>query len=496
MALATPRTMGRVSICSLISGSFTTGVVVTRRSTISRRSSFCSTGLWLRLCGIWRLETIPLLDEKPKEAHMPDRKADQATASEVPFSLNDGHQPLVSTSAPSAPRIRVLFVAHDSGMFGAQRSLLTLLQGLDKDRIESRVVVPYPGEFSAEVDRLGIPIDQRYMVRWVPEAAVMAKEGRWRCLQRGLHGLRERAWAIARIIERHQIDVVYTNTAVCVEGAIAARMARVPHVWHVLEPISRNPELGAVAPKFLYMLAIRMLSRRVVFCSKSLAAEYSWIRSNSSIVYNGLRLPSAFDRTRSRAILAEKLGISDTTKIVAIVGAIQPRKDHSTFLAAAERIVAEHSDVAFLIVGSGKRELVDALNTAVKRRHLSEQTHVVGWWKGPIHDVLAAVDVLVVSSIQESFGLTIIESMSVETPVVATRCGGPEEVLRDGVDGRLVPVGGAREMANGILDLLRDPATAQAYGRAGRLAVTARFSVERFVQNLQDVIEQAAARAT
>ena len=389
--------------------------------------------------------------------------------------------------------INVLFVAHDSGLFGAQRTLLTFLERVDRQRFHCRVVVPSCGGFTEALESLGIPFDQRHMVRWVPEAARLNSISRWRYLQQLAHGLKGRAWAIAHLIQRHQIDLVYSNTVVCVEGAIAARMSSVPHLWHIHEPISENPELGAVLPAALYRLAVRHLSDRVVFCSRSVASDYPRLLAKATVVFNGISVPATVDRSEARRALGQKLNLKDSTRLVSIVGAIQPRKDHATFFAAAAKVAAMNNDVAFVVVGSGPKGLTTVLNEDVARRGLAGITHVLGWWPGHIRDIMAATDVLVVSSIQESFGLAAMEALSVATPVVSTRCGGPQEILRDGVDGMLVSVGAAQQLADAINEFLDDPAKARAFGQSGRESVLARYSVERYVEGLVQVIERTVA---
>ena len=106
---------------------------------------------------------------------------------------------------------------------------------------------------------------------------------------------------------------------------------------------------------------------------------------------------------------------------------------------------------------------------------------------------MAASDVLVVSSEKESFGLTAIEALAVETPVVSTRCGGPEEILEDGVTGLLVPVKDPLAMAEAIVRLLLDPVFARRMGASGRIHVSEHFGVDRYVQGIQRVIQEASS---
>jgi glycosyltransferase involved in cell wall biosynthesis len=86
-----------------------------------------------------------------------------------------------------------------------------------------------------------------------------------------------------------------------------------------------------------------------------------------------------------------------------------------------------------------------------------------------------SASVCALSSDEEGFGIVIIEAMSCAVPVVATRCGGPEGIIRDGCDGYLVGVGNVREMTDRLERLLSNGALNRRLGDAGRQAVLARF---------------------
>jgi glycosyltransferase involved in cell wall biosynthesis len=88
-------------------------------------------------------------------------------------------------------------------------------------------------------------------------------------------------------------------------------------------------------------------------------------------------------------------------------------------------------------------------------------------------------EVALLSSWQEGFGMVLVEAMACGTPVVSTRSGGPEEIIRDGVTGFLSPVGNALALAEAVERLLADGALRASMGRAAREDVCDRFSMER-----------------
>jgi len=113
--------------------------------------------------------------------------------------------------------------------------------------------------------------------------------------------------------------------------------------------------------------------------------------------------------------------------------------------------------------------------------------------------VMRAFDVFVQPSLWEGFGLTAVEAMSVETPVVASRVGGVEEVVIDGESGILVPPGDAPALASACALLLRNRDLAERLARAGRARARERFGIERMVRDLaehyRDLLDHSRAGA-
>jgi glycosyltransferase involved in cell wall biosynthesis len=254
----------------------------------------------------------------------------------------------------------------------------------------------------------------------------------------------------------------------------------------------RNSELAPLLPYDLYCAAIKYLSKYIIFCSRALAGDYPRLSKKACIVYNGLPFPTIRDRIAARAELRSELGIDANAKLVAVVGNLHSRKDHETFLAAAEQVAGSVEEVVFLIVGAGSDKQTNLIRQRIRDHQLDSSVRLLGW-RDNIHDLLAAIDVLVISSEQESFGLTAIEALAVETPVVSTRCGGPEELLEEDVTGLLVPVKDPRGLAEAIVRLLGDPKLSRRLGVSGRDHVVKHFGVDQYVQGIQRVLLEAVA---
>ena len=107
-----------------------------------------------------------------------------------------------------------------------------------------------------------------------------------------------------------------------------------------------------------------------------------------------------------------------------------------------------------------------------------------------VPEFLRSLDVFVLSSRDEGFSLTTVQAMASGVPVVATRCGGPEEILQDGVSGLLVPSNDPTALAGGMERLLRDRVMADEMGSRGRRRAEAAFSIDRMLASYSDLYDR------
>jgi glycosyltransferase involved in cell wall biosynthesis len=393
----------------------------------------------------------------------------------------------LSDSASTKP-LRVLFLSHDGSMAGAQRMLLTLIEGLDRNLVYPVLVVPYRRELSAAAEAIGVTVEVLSWAKWVPSPGVTKRLARWKYIANSILKFPACLRRLNDLMTNHRIDLVYSNTVTMLEGALAARLAGKPHIWHIHEPIQGNNELTPLFPMWAYQSAIRTLSNQIIFPSKSAAATYPILEHSANIIYNGLLIPKLRDRYECHKKIAEIYQLSRNCKFVGIVGTLQPRKDHFTFIEMALAVKMQYQDVQFLIVGVGDRDNTEQIKSKIEALELTDTIHMVGQWTPQIADLMASLDVLVISSEQESFGLTAIEALSVETPVVSTACGGPQEIILDGINGYIVPIKCVQSMAQSVVSLLKDPEFAKKMGATGRSIVLDRFAQENYVRRIQALL--------
>ena len=139
-------------------------------------------------------------------------------------------------------------------------------------------------------------------------------------------------------------------------------------------------------------------------------------------------------------------------------------------------MLASRPDARFLNVGDGVG--FDEVSRRVRDLGLDPSVCLTGF-RRDIPEVMAALDVLVLPSIRsEAIPQVIPQALAVGTPVVASTVGGSPELIRDGENGRLVPPGDSRALADAILALLREPERARAMARAGQAMVQERYTID------------------
>jgi glycosyltransferase involved in cell wall biosynthesis len=165
-------------------------------------------------------------------------------------------------------------------------------------------------------------------------------------------------------------------------------------------------------------------------------------------------------------------------------------KDPVTFVRAMA-VVRRHVPAAqALMVGDGP--LRAAVEQAVDEEDLGGTVHLTGY-RRDADALLAAADVVTLSSKEEGLGTALIDALSLGKPVAACAAGGIPEVIEPGVSGLLVPVGDAAALGRAAVQLLTDPALAGRLARAGP-ARAREFSVERTAERTLAVYRRVLAR--
>lgn len=368
--------------------------------------------------------------------------------------------------------MKVLYLDHADIMGGAEWSLLHLIRWAEG--IEP-VVACLPDGLLAQalsVHRIRtVPLDLGEL-----RGAKHPLAAGWN-LGRGMLSL-------LRLIRREKVDWVHTNTMrVAIYGALAARLAGVPCLWHVRDIYGK----GRV--ERFYVALMGRLAHRIVAISQAVAAPLPpWAAQKVRIVHNGVDLTAFAPSQVNRQDARRALGLPAQGLVVGNVAWLAPWKGQHRFLEGVARLSHRFPTTVFAIIGEAAHpsyaDYVEGLRQqaaplADRVRFLRRQ--------GDMPQAMAALDLLVHTAEAEPFGRVLIEAMAMGLPVVAFSDGGVPEIVADGVTGFLVPPGDLDALAEAMATLLADAALRRRMGEAARARVEAHFSVQWVAREITDI---------
>jgi glycosyltransferase involved in cell wall biosynthesis len=392
----------------------------------------------------------------------------------------------------NAAAFPVLYVNQTAQVSGAERSLLTLLEGLPAEA-GAALACPY-GDLAEAAVRLEVPV-----------LPIPGTDASFRMhplhTSRAALELRRSSRAVRAVVGSRRPGVVHANTTRAGLISLAARRRGGPPLLvHIRDWV---PD-GAV-PR----LTLRTLARGadlVVANSRWIAEQVRRAAPSArvQVIHNPVDLrrfdPGAVDRRAAR----EALGLSDADLALAVVAQLTPWKGQDDAVRVVAALAGRGVSARLVLGGSAKfvaagtrfdnRAFEQQLVDLVRALGVEDRVIFAGE-REDVPDLLGAVDVLLVPSWREAFGRIAAEAMAMGRPVVATDVGGPAEIVRDGVDGLLLAPRDPARWTDAVERLLADPDLRKQMGESGRERARAEFGAERHVAALLDAYAELAAGA-
>ena len=382
--------------------------------------------------------------------------------------------------------LKILFAAHDPSFGGAQNVLYMLAAALKDERIAPMVLFSQEGPGIERFKAAGVA------TRVLPMSVAPHTCGSWGTAKARaaaapfLANMKGHVRGIAELIEQEGIDIVSSNTAVIIEPALAACLAKRPHLWHIHEMLSDDSEFWPWFGAAFLRTLIGLLSSRVVGVSEAVRSRLSGFVPAESleVVHNGIDV-SAFECGGPSPRQAGE------PQRLLFVGDFVERKRVHDLAAAASRVFETREDVHLYLAGREVEFTFEEVLSCIPQAH-HPRAHYLGF-RSDVPALLRAADALVLPSGEDPFPVAVLEAMATAVPVVGTRSGGMEEQIVDGETGRLVDVGRPDQLAEAILDVLSDPERARAMGEAGRRRVEANFTLARMVGRFRRIFLEMQA---
>jgi glycosyltransferase involved in cell wall biosynthesis len=380
--------------------------------------------------------------------------------------------------------MKILYYNHTGQVSGAERVLLMILSRLDRSRFEPVVACPTEGRLIGMVRELGI----RAIGLEQLEARFTWNFGR----------LFQYLGSFARVIRNaraliidEQPDVIHANSirAGLVMSAASFGLAA-PIIWHAHDILPRHPLSIAVRS-----FACTSGRSSILAVSQAAARRFRgnlirWFsrRIPIRVIHNAVDLERFQPNSEGRREIRHALGLTEKDKVVGIVGHLTRSKGQLELIDAFTAISRETPDAVLLIIGETLFNRGDDYRKQLLMRAASscagaDRIRFLGA-RDDVPALMRGIDLLVVNSHTEAFALTVLEGLASGTAILATAVDGTPEMIRHGENGWLVPARDPQTLAEAMLLLLNDQDLRVRLGSNGRREAMARFSVERFTNEI------------
>jgi glycosyltransferase involved in cell wall biosynthesis len=359
----------------------------------------------------------------------------------------------------------------DHGLYGSDKMALRVLREL-ASIVEPIVFVESEGEFTDVARSFGVPVIVRPM--GVLRRKHMNPPGLAHC---AFHVLKTSLW-MARYIRLHNIQLIITSTISVVAAALAARLAARTHIWLVQEVL--------VGPETALSFFASAFSRRIIAVSEASARSIHRGRKAAAekvlVAYPGvdvLQLDCA-DGTPIR----QKFSTPEQPVLIGLIGRLHYRKGQEYFLHALHELKKRNvGGFRALIIGDAYKDYPDMperLRRKTSQLGLEKEVFFCGH-QDDIHAFYRALDIVVAPSIlPEAFSLVVAEAMAARLAVVATRLGGPSEMIEDGVSGFVIPPDDPVQFSHRLEELIQSSQLRRKLGQEARHRIETGFSVSAF----------------
>lgn len=264
-------------------------------------------------------------------------------------------------------------------------------------------------------------------------------------------------WAVKRLLTAEKVDLIHAHLLGSnVYGAILAILSRRPMIATFHGAVDVAAKERFLRTKFFL---IGLGASKIVCVSKRLEQE---LVSRSrlppdklKLIYNGV--DSSLYQGKRQSNLRAELGLPPEARIVVSVGNIRPAKGYEYLVEAALRMLELDPQTHFVVVGHQREALFQKLTAQIRNAPQPPRVHWLGF-REDVVEILRQSDIFLLPSTSEGFSISTVEAMMAGIPVIATRSGGPEEIISNHETGFLIPIKDPSAIVQAI-QALRAPET-------------------------------------
>jgi len=367
----------------------------------------------------------------------------------------------------------VCFFSSASGYGGAEKYLETLMVGCTGSGLDCLMIVNSDNlRFQSELDSCGASYIAIDMDAYKPNMYVQ----------------------MFSILKKYSPVLLHINLPGPWGGGLVACTARLSGI----KSIVTTEHLPMFGPSIRHSPIKRLNG---IFINRTITVSYENVQylknihhikqERIDIVHNGIDIDqfAVAGNKDERARLRQESGFTESDFVFGIVGRITEQKGHQYAIRALSELSKKYPEIKIAVFGDG--ELMNNCKDMVASLKLKSQVSFTGF-QSDMQKVYKTLDALLMPSTFEALPLTLLEAMASGVPAIASNINGIPEVVRDGVNGLLVPPADIGALVNGIELIYNDRDLLNKMGVAARNTIELEFSLEKMVRDTISVYEKVS----
>lgn len=368
-------------------------------------------------------------------------------------------------------KLTICFVSHSSGNAGAEKAFPKLLEGLTNKGINIIVLLPAYGPVVSDLNKRNI------LYKIIPYSRWLSNDTSYFRIFKRLIKTFLAILPVLKTIKKWKCDLVYTNTSTICIGALAAKLARIPHIWHFrefgLEDYGYKYDLGRRFSQWI----MNKFSTICFVNSNAVKKKYQKFIPDKKLRI----LYEAYDNSDWKSSLItrqfEKLKFN-----CVIVGTLLETKGQKDAIQAIYELYTKGIEVKLFIIGDGEKTYKENLLSLTIKLGINHLVEFTGYLDFP-QVLINQCEVLLMCSRNEAFGLVTLEAMELGKPVIGSQTGGTLELIKDGFNGFLYTPGNYLQLSEKIRYLYENSSILKVMGQNAKKWADENFNPDKYVLN-------------
>lgn len=383
---------------------------------------------------------------------------------------------------------KILFVTHDSNFFGANRSLVNLIQGLKMYNYEFVVITGTDGELKNVLEQMGVEcmvVPFTNFVGTVPKIVINRYFfnrvfKKWRstyAIWNKNRFLVNKTWTE---LEKYKFDLIYSNTSVIDFGYYLSKKLQLPHVLHIREAFDLHYGWRCWYGKY-YFNRVLLRSTKLIGNSNFIKKHFEDKLSRNKgieVIYNGV-----FFRNDCQELPLPQPSINNYDFL--LLGSLSRSKGLEDAINALSIVLQSFPNARLIIMGDGSRTMFQNLAMSL---NISENVKFYNYQNDPTN-VIKKSFALLNCSRNEAMGRVTVEAMLLGIPVIGFNSGGTTELIDHGQTGLLYSAG-YQDLANKMKELITDKELYRSMRRKAHNYAIESFSIEVYTEKIHKVLKE------